>query len=244
MADATGTTVWRWDQQEPFGANPANEDPDANSVAFDLPLRLPGQRYDKETGLHYNYFRDYDPSIGRYGESDPVGLRGGLNTYVYVGAKPLLYSDPQGLWAWWIHKMMTEEALERVKCKGMEPLPLAVSYVDEREFSQTAAYASWHNMRPPWRTPEEGQQDVEDTLRKARASCNLDDLALALHTTQDGTSPSHRGVQVWTGREGFGEKVVHGIPDAFPSSSTWAKTVDASAREIEAFKARCPCVCK
>ena len=97
VADSTGTTVWRWDQAEPFGANPANDDPDANSVAFDLPLRLPGQRYDKETGLHYNYFRDYDPSLGRYGESDPIGLRGGLNTFAYVGLNPLSWSDPRGL---------------------------------------------------------------------------------------------------------------------------------------------------
>ena len=74
VADSTGTTVWRWDQQEPFGNNPADEDPDANSVAFDLPLRLPGQRYDAETGLHYNYFRDYDPRIGRYIEADPLGI--------------------------------------------------------------------------------------------------------------------------------------------------------------------------
>ena len=62
VADATGTTVWRWDQAEPFGANPVDEDPDANSVAFDLALRLPGQQYDEETGLHYNYYRDYDPA--------------------------------------------------------------------------------------------------------------------------------------------------------------------------------------
>jgi RHS repeat-associated protein len=89
--------VWRWDQAEPFGDNPADEDPDANSVAFDLPLRLPGQRYDKETGLHYNYFRDYDPSIGRYGESDPIGLRAGLNTYSYVLGNPLSNYDPKGL---------------------------------------------------------------------------------------------------------------------------------------------------
>jgi RHS repeat-associated protein len=89
--------VWRWDQQEPFGNNPANEDPDANFVAFDLPLRLPGQRYGSETGLHYNYFRDYDPSIGRYAESDPIGLNGGLNTYAYVGGRPLRYVDPRGL---------------------------------------------------------------------------------------------------------------------------------------------------
>ena len=85
------------DQEEPFGSNPANDDPDGNQVAFDLPLRLPGQRYDKETALHYNYFRDYDPSIGRYGESDPIGLRGGLNTYLYVLAEPLQRFDPHGL---------------------------------------------------------------------------------------------------------------------------------------------------
>ncbi|MGE3425118.1 MAG: RHS repeat domain-containing protein [Dehalococcoidia bacterium] len=97
MADAAGTTVWRWDQQEPFGNSPANEDPDANSVAFDLPLRLPGQRYDAETALHYNYFRDYDPSIGRYGESDPIGLGGGLNTYAYAASSPLNLGDFWGL---------------------------------------------------------------------------------------------------------------------------------------------------
>ena len=97
VADATGTTVWRWDQAEPFGSNPVNDDPDGNSVTFDLPLRLPGQRYDAETALHYNYFRDYDPSIGRYAESDPIGLRGGLNTYVYVMNDALAFYDPLGL---------------------------------------------------------------------------------------------------------------------------------------------------
>jgi len=99
VADAAGTTVWRWDQQEPFGANPANEDPDANSVAFDLPLRLPGQRHDAESGLHYNYYRDYDSSLGIYKQSDPIGLAGGVNTYAYVGSSPLVKTDPYGLLA-------------------------------------------------------------------------------------------------------------------------------------------------
>jgi RHS repeat-associated protein len=58
---------------------------------------LPGQYYDVETGLNYNVFRDYDPSIGRYSESDPIGLKGGLNTYGYVGASPLAFADPLGL---------------------------------------------------------------------------------------------------------------------------------------------------
>lgn len=101
--------MWRWDQQEPFGNNPADEDPDANSVAFDLPLRLPGQGYDKETGLHYNYFRDYDPSVGRYVESDPIGLDGGLNTYVYVANNPLRFTDEEGL-DYWVEGAVAGEA--------------------------------------------------------------------------------------------------------------------------------------
>jgi RHS repeat-associated protein len=59
---------------------------------------FPGQYYDQETGLHYNYFRYYDPSTGRYVTTDPIGLAGGLNTYLYGSANPLLYIDPYGLW--------------------------------------------------------------------------------------------------------------------------------------------------
>jgi RHS repeat-associated protein len=99
VADSTGTTVWRWDQQEPFGNNPADENP-SGLGAFDLPLRLPGQRYDKETNLAYNMARDYDPAIGRYIQSDPIGLRGGINTYNYVGGSPLILVDPYGLVKW------------------------------------------------------------------------------------------------------------------------------------------------
>lgn len=60
-------------------------------------LRFPGQYYDQETGLHHNYFRDYDPRSGRYIQADPMGLLGGINSYIYANARPGFYIDPNGL---------------------------------------------------------------------------------------------------------------------------------------------------
>ena len=96
LTDDTNRVVWRWDS-DPFGVYPAVEDPDADGTKVTLNLRFPGQYFDKETNLHYNYFRDYDPQTGRYVQSDPIGLAGGPNTYLYVGANPLYGTDPSGL---------------------------------------------------------------------------------------------------------------------------------------------------
>lgn len=96
VADATGTAVWRWDQQEPFGVNTPDENP-SSLGAFEFPLRFPGQYADKETGLAYNKVRDYWIEGGRHIQSDPIGLRGGLNTFSYVDSRPLSLSDPLGL---------------------------------------------------------------------------------------------------------------------------------------------------
>lgn len=88
--------IWRWDRADPFGIY----QPETISISesgFSYNPRFPGQVYDSETSLHYNYFRDYDPLTGRYIQSDPTGLAGGTNTYGYVEANPLSFVDPLGL---------------------------------------------------------------------------------------------------------------------------------------------------
>jgi RHS repeat-associated protein len=66
-------------------------------VRFASDKTLPGQYFDEETGLHHNGFRTFDPSTGRYIQSDPVGLTGGLNTYGYANNNSLSFIDPDGL---------------------------------------------------------------------------------------------------------------------------------------------------
>ena len=89
MTDAGVQLLW-WRDQTPFGQT-------VDTGGFSqTPIRFPGQVSDDESGLHYNYFRDYDPALGRYIQSDPIGLEGGLNTYGYVHGNPLRYVDPTG----------------------------------------------------------------------------------------------------------------------------------------------------
>lgn len=102
ITNSVGTSVWRW-ESNPFGELSAQEDPDMDQVNFSYNLRFPGQYYDSETQAHYNYFRTYDPSNGRYQESDPIGLTGGLNTFVYVSQDPLAKFDIYGLQQFGLH---------------------------------------------------------------------------------------------------------------------------------------------
>jgi RHS repeat-associated protein len=96
VVDQNGAKRWRW-LAEPFGTTAQEANPDGLG-AFTQNLRFPGQYADAESGLWYNYFRNYDNSRGSYVQSDPIGLAGGsLSTYAYVNGNPLRYVDPFGL---------------------------------------------------------------------------------------------------------------------------------------------------
>lgn len=94
--NATAQVVWGWEGTA-FGETYPNEDSDGDGKLTTINLRFAGQYYDGESGLHYNWNRYYDPRLGRYITSDPIGLDGGLNTYTYVANNPLSFVDPLGL---------------------------------------------------------------------------------------------------------------------------------------------------
>ncbi len=87
--------VWRWDTAEAFGATAADQNPNALGT-FVYNQRFPGQVFDSETGLLQNWHREYNPRQGRYAQSDPIGLAGGINTFSYVGGDPIRFVDPTG----------------------------------------------------------------------------------------------------------------------------------------------------
>lgn len=92
MTNLSQAIGWMW-QSGPFGEG--GQSPLSFGGSFRP--RMAGQFYDAEDAKHYNYFRNYDPVTGRYMESDPIGLGGGINTYAYVKNNPLRFSDPFGL---------------------------------------------------------------------------------------------------------------------------------------------------
>ena len=105
MTNSSGDIVWDGEFL-PFG------EPFSISGAITNNLRFPGQYFDLETGLHQNYFRDYDPKTGKYIQADPIGTRvsnyagadssemkGVINVYTYVGNNPITLIDPFGLTA-------------------------------------------------------------------------------------------------------------------------------------------------
>ena len=123
ITDATRATVWDG-VFAPFGEIHAVTGSIVNVLMF------PGQVYDPETGLSQNWHRDYDANIGRYLQSDPIGLEGGINTFAYVGGNPVADIDPTGL-----------EAIDRLRSSGWGLPPDKAA--EER---RCAAQAFWRNF--------------------------------------------------------------------------------------------------
>jgi RHS repeat-associated protein len=112
LVQSDGQVAWQWaysafgDEQPTIAKNrfanlALNQSFGSTTVAaVTFNLRYPGQYFDQESNLHYNYHRSYSATTGRYTQSDPIGLDGGWNRFGYVGGNPLSFTDPKGLFAW------------------------------------------------------------------------------------------------------------------------------------------------
>ena len=234
MSDATGRKVWEA-EYEPFGKATVNEDPDGDGKLVINNLRFPGQYFDAETGLHYNYYRDYDPVTGRYLQPDPIGLMGGLNPYRYVRNNPINFVDPFGLYDRDVHLGLT--------------LQLAIKAGFSREQAWIIAAADQRLDESYFTKPEKwfrniwfgGSFHFKDScyanvgLMQAENKGDLEEFGKFLHILQD--SYSHAGYNYLLLGHGP-DTFLFGInPDVYdPTSSRDADMRDTTLMWLKDFR--------
>ena len=201
----------------------------ASGRSFVYNLRYPGQYYDSETSLNYNMARDYDPQTGRYVESDPIGLGSGVNTYSYVGGRPVDTTDSTGMLAFWHHFNITYDVSQECGSGNVASFLLAfrTMWVDFGTQGMDANSANIHAMI--------GTNPTRQSIVSASSAiANIEATAAlptALHTLQDAATPDHF-MQPWSGFHFDLHTALHLWHDAFPTDATLQAARDNTVRKL------------
>jgi uncharacterized protein RhaS with RHS repeats len=158
--------------------------------------------------------RDYDAVTGRYAQSDPVGLAGGVNTYSYVNGNPLSGTDPHGLWSTAAHDYFLDNVPVPLTQQQRDWMKEGSAYTDRMAYQDPAhsymhamssealdspsARAKWCEFIKSKMSDFNHEQPSKDPRMQRIAYFNL---GMALHAIMDSTSPSHRGFQYWNNSE-------------------------------------------
>lgn len=201
--DANAEVVWRW-EGDAFGDTKTESDPDEDDKNVAVNLRFPGQYFDAETGLHYNWHRYYDPRTGRYINSDPIGLFAGLNTYAYVGNNPPKWSDPWGLWSTeGHHYYLNRKFKDTVSSEALKALKAGSDFADKFFPHQLPGWEHMHALVGEGLTVAQAKERAclffkkriwayELNLRNGRVYDAYFSLGMALHVVMDSTAPVHQ----------------------------------------------------
>jgi RHS repeat-associated protein len=186
VTDASQNLVWDA-VLRPFGRI------EQESFTFTQLLRFPGQYHDTEDKLFYNVFRDYDPDLGRYVQSDPIGLLGGVNTYAYAHANPVTALDFWGLF--WQYSQSTGQMSHVDDQTGVET-PAGTGYSGQVGIGLNNPLLSdipnigpipegTFNIGPPYYNPTLGQETMNLTPTGGYASL-LDRDLFRIHGDERG----------------------------------------------------------
>lgn len=213
VTNGSEQVVWSA-RQEAFGSVVVDADPDGNGDSITYNPRFPGQYYDVESGLHYNYHRFYDPGIGRYITSDPIGLTADINTYSYVSAKPLKYFDPLGLYSEWCIPWFSK--------RGEWTNVGSKQYGQEAGMSHTMMHVAFCRYARTW------TQDQQRTVT-AQEKCYVCDCYAGVEKCDFETRQSANGVvetRANSGTERAGNIGIiftkYGEPDTVSCKSPWS----------------------
>ena len=169
-----------------------------------------------ESSGKYDFLRRwYDPSIQRWLNRDPIGIRGGINLFAYVGNNPINFIDPLGLWGTWgafkIHQYAIDKLLAFLPASDRAVID---NEQEEMDKDQSPEGSFMHAMRGPKESICDAAQKADDFIRRRMGMARYleahgsHELALqyfgdALHTAQDSTSTAHAGFQVWDPARGL-----------------------------------------
>jgi RHS repeat-associated protein len=238
MTNSAKVTQWQavW---QPWGGAHSITGP-AGTAANDY--RLPGQWYQLESGLHYNWHRQYDPTVGRYTQADPLGFVDGPSVYGYARGQPGQSVDPDGRYLPWTHAAMTYDAarLEGYSIIGSIKLSYHSVMADYEPGSQSDKNTHWHAMSRPGELPYLAKRRYESYVRNLVSTCILLNLGRAAHAVQDSTSRPHQyfqeNINPWGGIRDFAVAVIHIFDDADVTPQQYTKGVYLTRKILKKCK--------